>query len=119
LHFHNLNKKGIHEGSNILLFTAVEDHSLRIEAQSENETKADVMKTLREMYPNVNIPEPTGKADLVIGELSQKCIYIHIYYCTRKSKQVVPNLQQTLCNVVPRLLSSTDLSQLTNCSNNL
>ena len=83
---YNLNKKGIHEGSNILLFTAVEDHSLRIEAQSENETKAEVMKTLREMYPNVNVPEPTGKADLVIGELSQKCIYIYIYYCTRKNK---------------------------------
>jgi polyamine oxidase len=75
---YNLNKKGIHEGSNILLFTAIEDHSLRIEAQSdENETKAEVMKTLREMYPNINIPEPTGKADLVIREFSQKFKLLH------------------------------------------
>jgi polyamine oxidase len=56
-----LNKKGIHEGSNVLLFTAVEENSLRIETQSKNETIAEVMKTLREMYPNVSIPQPTGK----------------------------------------------------------
>ena len=59
----NLNKKGIHEGSNVLLFTALEDNSLRLEAQSENETKAEVMKTLRKMYRGINIPQPTGKAD--------------------------------------------------------
>lgn len=57
---YNYNKKGIHEGSNILLFTAAEDTSLRIEAQSKNETKAEIMATLKEMYPNVSIPEPTG-----------------------------------------------------------
>jgi polyamine oxidase len=60
-HLYNLNKKGIHEGSNVLLFTAVEENSLRIETQSKNETIAEVMKTLREMYPNVSIPQPTGK----------------------------------------------------------
>ena len=63
---YNLNKKGMHPGSNVLLFTAVEDNSLRIEAQRENETKAEVMETLRKMYPNVNIPEPTGN-DLPIS----------------------------------------------------
>ena len=63
---YNLNKKGMHPGSNVLLFTAVEDNSLRIEAQSENETKAEVMETLRKMYPNVTIPEPTGN-DLPIS----------------------------------------------------
>jgi polyamine oxidase len=57
---YNYNKKGIHEGSNILLFTATEDTSLRIETQSKNETKAEIMATLKEMYPNVSIPEPTG-----------------------------------------------------------
>lgn len=59
---YNLNKKGIHKGSNILLFTAVEDNSLRIESQSKNKTKDEVMKTLGEMYPNVSIPQPTGKS---------------------------------------------------------
>ena len=56
----NLNKKGIHEGSNLLLFTALEENSLRIEKQTDNETKAEVMKTLEKMYPNISIPEPTG-----------------------------------------------------------
>ena len=61
---YNLNKKGIHRGSNVLLFTAIEYNSLRIEAQSKNETKAEVMKTLRKMYPNVTVSEPTGNAPI-------------------------------------------------------
>ena len=61
---YNLNKKGIHQGSNVLLFTAVEDNSLRIETQSEDETKAEVMETLRKMYPNVTVSEPTGNAPI-------------------------------------------------------
>ncbi len=61
-HVYNLNKKGIHAGSNVLLFTAVEDNSLRIETQSKNDTLVEVMQTLREMYPNVSIPQPTGKS---------------------------------------------------------
>jgi polyamine oxidase len=60
-YLYNLNKNGIQKGSNVLLFTAVEDNSLRIEAQSENETLAEVMKTLKEMYPNTSIPHPVGK----------------------------------------------------------
>lgn len=59
---YNLNKKGIQKGSNILLFTAVEDNSLRIESQSKDKTRDEVMKTLGEMYPNVSIPQPTGKS---------------------------------------------------------
>ena len=59
-HVYNLNKKGIHKGSNVLLFTAVEDNSLRIESQSKNETLSEVMKTLHKMYPNASIPQPTG-----------------------------------------------------------
>ena len=57
---YNVNKKGIHKGSNVLLFTAVEDNSLRIETQSKNDTLAEVMKTLHKIYPNVSIPQPTG-----------------------------------------------------------
>ena len=67
---YNLNKKGIHEGSNVLLFTAVEDNALRIEAQSKNETKDEVMRTLRKMYPNVTVPQPTGKPEKCYGIVS-------------------------------------------------
>jgi polyamine oxidase len=56
----NLDKKGIFEDSKLLLFTALEENSLRIEKQDENETKAEVMETLRKMYPNIKVPEPTG-----------------------------------------------------------
>ena len=62
---YNINKKGIHKGSNVLLFPAVDENSFRIEAQSKNETKAEVMKTLREMYPNASIPEPTGESRII------------------------------------------------------
>lgn len=57
---YNLNKKKIHNGSNILLFTAVEDNALRIETQSKEETIAEIMKTLGKMYPNVSLPQPQG-----------------------------------------------------------
>ena len=71
---YNLNKKGIHPGSNILLFTAVEDNARRIEGQKENETKAEIMKTLRAMYPNVNVPEPTGNLNALILRESERAL---------------------------------------------
>ncbi|XP_028392199.1 polyamine oxidase 7-like [Dendronephthya gigantea] len=65
---YNLNIKDFHRGSNVLLFSATGENSLRIEAQSKNATKAEVMKSLREMYPNVNIPEPL---EMTVGSFSQ------------------------------------------------
>ena len=57
---YNLNKEGLHPKSNLLLFTAVSDDSLRIENQDDAKTKDEVKKTLTKMYPNVEIPDPTG-----------------------------------------------------------
>lgn len=57
---YNLNRKGLHPGSNVLLFTAVDDHSLRVENQPENATVEEVMMVLQKMYPKSNISRPTG-----------------------------------------------------------
>lgn len=56
---YNINKKGIHPGSNTLLFTALEDDSLRIENQPDSVTAEEVMKALEDMYPKANISYPT------------------------------------------------------------
>ncbi|KAK9113767.1 hypothetical protein Syun_020564 [Stephania yunnanensis] len=45
-------------GANALLVTVTDDESRRIEQQSDEETKAEVMEVLREMFGK-NIPEPT------------------------------------------------------------
>ena len=58
---YNLNKEGLHPKSNLLLFTAVSDDSLRIENQDDAKTKDEVKKTLTKMYPNTKIPDPTGR----------------------------------------------------------
>ena len=57
---YNLNQKNFHPGSNVLLFTAVGDDSIRVESQSENDTINEVMETLEIMYPEKNISRPTG-----------------------------------------------------------
>ena len=57
---YNLNKENFHNGSNVLLFTAVEDDALRVERQPENDTIDEVLKVLKGMYPKTNIPYPTG-----------------------------------------------------------
>ena len=91
----NLNKKGIHEGSNLLLFTALEENSLRIEKQTDNETKAEVMKTLEKMYPNISIPEPT---ELYVSRFSQNP-YIRGSY----SNAVVGSVSADFENLLGRL----------------
>ncbi|KAF8378293.1 hypothetical protein HHK36_029632 [Tetracentron sinense] len=45
-------------GSNVLLVTATDDESRRIEQQSDSETKAEIMKVLRKMFGN-HIPDAT------------------------------------------------------------
>ncbi|KAJ5180134.1 hypothetical protein N7492_003344 [Penicillium capsulatum] len=46
--------------SNILFVTVVAEEAYRVERQSDEQTKKEVMAVLREMYPNITIPEPTA-----------------------------------------------------------
>jgi polyamine oxidase len=54
----SLTPEGFLPGSNILFVTVVGRQSYRVEAQDDETTKAEVMEVLREMFPNVTIPEP-------------------------------------------------------------
>ncbi|OCL00547.1 amine oxidase [Cenococcum geophilum 1.58] len=54
----SLSTPGFLPGSNIFFVTVVEWESYRIEAQSDEKTKAEVMAVLREMFPNIDVPEP-------------------------------------------------------------
>ena len=58
--FQDMERPGIlPNGSNILSITVTEDEGRRIERQAYNETKAEVMKMLREIYGQ-GIPNATG-----------------------------------------------------------
>jgi polyamine oxidase len=52
-----LNLEGVLEDSGIIVATVVNDQSYRVEAQSNEETQAELMEVLRKMYGD-NIPEP-------------------------------------------------------------
>src|ERR1700749_1551051 len=56
----SLSTDGFLPGSNIIFVTVVEQQSYRVELQSDEETKAELMAVLREMFPDVKIPEPTA-----------------------------------------------------------
>ncbi|KAL4925243.1 uncharacterized protein BDV17DRAFT_300408 [Aspergillus undulatus] len=56
--FQPLDMPGVLEGSGLLVATVVNDHSYRLEAQSNEETQAEVMEVLRAMYGE-DIPNPT------------------------------------------------------------
>ena len=59
--FQDLERPGIlPNGSNILLITVTEDEARRIERQTYDETKAEVMKMLRTIYGQ-GTPDATGK----------------------------------------------------------
>ena len=59
--FQDLERPGIlPNGSNVLLVTVTEDEGKRIERQTYNETKAEIMKMLRKIYGQ-SIPDATGK----------------------------------------------------------
>jgi polyamine oxidase len=47
-------------GSNIIFATSVGEQSYRIEAQDDETTKAEGLAVLRNMFPNITIPEPTA-----------------------------------------------------------
>jgi polyamine oxidase len=56
--FQNLAAPGFLEGSNILFATVMEKQAYRVEQQTEEETKAEIMVVLRSMFPDKVIPEP-------------------------------------------------------------
>lgn len=58
--FQDLDRPGmLANGSGILLITVTGDEGRRIEEQTDNETKNEIMETLRKMYGK-KIPDPTG-----------------------------------------------------------
>lgn len=57
--FQDLDRPGILLKSGILLITATEEEGRRIEEQTDQETKTEIMTTLRKIYGN-KIPDPTG-----------------------------------------------------------
>ena len=56
--FQSLSTEGFLPGSNILFATVVGEQSYRIEAQDDETTRAEVMEVLRQMFPNIDVPEP-------------------------------------------------------------
>lgn len=56
----SLSAPGFIPESNIVFVTVVSQEAYRIERQSDEQTKDEVMAVLRKMYPNLTIPEPTA-----------------------------------------------------------
>ncbi|KAJ5100587.1 hypothetical protein N7456_006639 [Penicillium angulare] len=56
----SLSAPGFIPDSNIIFVTVVGDQAYRAERQTNEQTKDEVMAVLREMYPNITIPEPTA-----------------------------------------------------------
>ena len=54
----SLDSPGFLEGSGILFVTVVQDQSYQAEAQSDEMTKNQVMKVLRDMFGAENVPDP-------------------------------------------------------------
>ncbi|KAK7435148.1 hypothetical protein VKT23_019840 [Stygiomarasmius scandens] len=54
----SLSTPGFLPGSNIIFVTVVGDESYRIEQQSDEQTQAEVMAVLRQMFPDKQIPDP-------------------------------------------------------------
>ncbi|KUL90485.1 hypothetical protein ZTR_00035 [Talaromyces verruculosus] len=56
--FQSLDTPGFLEGSGIIFVTVVHDQSYRVEAQTDDETKDQVMAVLRDMFGADNVPDP-------------------------------------------------------------
>jgi len=54
----SLSTPGFFPGSNILFVTVVNRESYRVEKQTDEETKAEVMAVLRSMFPHIKVPDP-------------------------------------------------------------
>ncbi|XP_047084919.1 polyamine oxidase 1-like [Lolium rigidum] len=46
-------------GANVLLVTVTDEESRRIEQQSDNQTKAEIVQVLRNMFPAADVPDAT------------------------------------------------------------
>ncbi|KAL5357436.1 hypothetical protein BJX96DRAFT_181843 [Aspergillus floccosus] len=58
--FQPLDAPGFLEGSNILFVTVLAEEAHRVERLSDEETQAEIMAVLRQMFPGTTIPEPTA-----------------------------------------------------------
>ncbi|KAJ5462714.1 hypothetical protein N7475_007658 [Penicillium sp. IBT 31633x] len=58
--FQSLSAPGFLEGSNILFATVLAEEAYRVERLSDDETQAEIMAVLRQMFPGTTIPEPTA-----------------------------------------------------------
>ncbi|KAJ5248812.1 hypothetical protein N7468_000263 [Penicillium chermesinum] len=56
----SLSAPGFIPESNIIFVTVVADQAYRVERQSDEQTKTEVLAVLREMFPNATVPEPTA-----------------------------------------------------------
>ena len=56
--FQSLDGPGFLPGSGILFVTVIQQQSYRVESQTDDETKAQVLGVLRKMYGAKNVPEP-------------------------------------------------------------
>lgn len=56
----SLSTEGFFPGSNIIFATLVDEQSYRIEMQDDETTKQEGLAVLRQMFPNVTIPEPVA-----------------------------------------------------------
>ncbi|XDG00984.1 hypothetical protein ABKA04_000599 [Annulohypoxylon sp. FPYF3050] len=54
----SLSAPGFIEESNIIFVTVVGDKSYKVEQQSDEVTKAEVMAVIRTMFPDIDIPDP-------------------------------------------------------------
>lgn len=56
----SLSAPGFIPDSNIIFVTLVHEQAYRAERQTDEQTKDEVMQVLRDMYPDITIPEPTA-----------------------------------------------------------
>ena len=58
--FQSLDGPGFLEGSGIIFVTVVQEQSYKIESQSDEDIKEEVLSILRKMFGSEKVPEPTA-----------------------------------------------------------
>jgi polyamine oxidase len=56
--FQSLTAPGFLPDSGIIFVTVVESQSYRVERQTDEQTEAEVMSVIRQMFPNITVPDP-------------------------------------------------------------